>query len=136
MAYIYWIDIPVTDLEGARKFYSKLFDWKINDVEGADYLTFEAAYPPHGNLVPTEDIPERGITPYIMVDDIDKILDKVQDLGGRILITKTLISEEIGYRAEFVDLFGNKWALLSPPEGSKKSEKPKKEKKAKPKKKK
>ena len=33
-ANINWFEIPADDLERAKKFYSKLFGWKINPIPG------------------------------------------------------------------------------------------------------
>lgn len=128
LSYISYFDIPVSDLENAKKFYSKLFGWKIEKVSD-NYMSFECPYPPNGGFVLTNDIPERGITPYVIVEDIDDILDKVLDLGGRISISKTLISDEVGHKAEFIDDSGNRIAIISPPKD--KAKKPKKAKKKK-----
>ena len=116
MAYISYIDIPVSDLEQARKFYAKIFGWTIEKVPGLDYMTFEASFQPNGGFILTNDIPEWGITPYITVQDIDKVLDQVLDLGGRIKMNKTLLSEAGDYKAEIIDIFGNRLALYCAPE--------------------
>lgn len=46
-------------------------------------------------------------------DDLSLVLDKVEPAGGRIIMPKTLISEESGYFAVFIDSQGNKLALHS-----------------------
>jgi uncharacterized protein len=43
-------------------------------------------------------------------------MDKVEAAGGKIMVPKTMISEEYGYMAVFVDTEGNRIALHSVPE--------------------
>lgn len=45
--------------------------------------------------------------------DLNLILEKVEAAGGRIIMPKTLINEEAGYFAIFIDSEGNKLALHS-----------------------
>ena len=45
--------------------------------------------------------------------DLNTVLNKIQDAGGHIILEKTLISEESGYFALFIDTEGNKLALHS-----------------------
>ena len=45
--------------------------------------------------------------------DLNTVLNKVENAGGRIVMAKTLISEDVGYFAIFIDSQGNKLALYS-----------------------
>jgi predicted enzyme related to lactoylglutathione lyase len=45
--------------------------------------------------------------------DLNEILKKVPNAGGRIVLPKTLISDDAGYFAIFIDTEGNKLALHS-----------------------
>jgi predicted enzyme related to lactoylglutathione lyase len=55
-----------------------------------------------------------GITIYLNGNpDLSAVLEKVEPMGGRILMPKTHISPEIGYMASFADTEGNKIALHS-----------------------
>ena len=45
--------------------------------------------------------------------DLNNVLNKVEEAGGRIVMPKTLISKEMGYFAIFIDSQGNKLALYS-----------------------
>ena len=46
-------------------------------------------------------------------NDLGDVLNKVEEAGGRIVMPKTLISEDAGYFAIFIDCQGNKLALHS-----------------------
>jgi predicted enzyme related to lactoylglutathione lyase len=45
--------------------------------------------------------------------DLQVVLDRVPEAGGRIIMGKTFISEDSGYFALFIDTEGNKLALHS-----------------------
>ena len=44
---------------------------------------------------------------------MDAVMEKIESMGGEILMEKTQISPEIGYMAFFIDTEGNKVALHS-----------------------
>ena len=46
-------------------------------------------------------------------NDLSEVLDKVEEVGGRIVMQKTAIGEDSGYFAIFIDSQGNKLALYS-----------------------
>ncbi len=46
-------------------------------------------------------------------EDLNQILSKVEEAGGRVVMSKTLINEDSGYFAIFIDSEGNKLALHS-----------------------
>jgi predicted enzyme related to lactoylglutathione lyase len=45
--------------------------------------------------------------------DMESVLEKIEKEGGRIVMGKTKISDEIGYMAFFIDTEGNRIALHS-----------------------
>ena len=115
--YIVHIDIPVDDLQKAKNFYSKLFDWTFNKVSD-EYMTFSSVKTPTGAFYVVQDLPEPGICLYVWAQDIDDVLDKVIDLGGRIVQNKITIPS--GFQAIFIDPFGNRIGVYSPPADEKK----------------
>ena len=48
--------------------------------------------------------------------DVQKVLDKVEAAGGKILVPKTEISPEYGFMAVFIDSEGNRIGLHSIPQ--------------------
>ncbi|NHI93873.1 MAG: VOC family protein [Candidatus Lokiarchaeota archaeon] len=120
--YVVHIDIPVDDIEKAENFYSKLFDWEFTKVSD-EYMTFTSAKTPSGAFYLVTDLPEPGICPYVWTKDIDDVLDKVIDQGGRIVQNKTTIPS--GFQAIFIDPFGNRIGVYSPPSEETKEEKSK-----------
>lgn len=99
-------EIGVADRGKAKDFYSQLFDWKINDIPNMDYtiVTAEEKGIGGGFWKPKDDKPY--ITLYILVDDLQKFLDKAEKLGGKILMEPTEIPE-VGSTAMFEDPDGN-----------------------------
>jgi predicted enzyme related to lactoylglutathione lyase len=50
---------------------------------------------------------------FYMGEDLSEALARVEPAGGKILTPKTLISEEFGYYAHFLDTEGNRVGLHS-----------------------
>ena len=119
-------EIPADNIGELSKFYSSLFNWKIihSPVEGMDYWVI--------HTVPTDDkgMPQRpgvnggmfprppeqkGINPvnYITVENIDEHIEKVTELGGKILMPKQQVPT-VGYIALATDPEGNQFGLLQP----------------------
>ncbi len=106
-------DIPVDDVQIAKAFYAKLFDWQFNIVSDIYVSITTGTNSPTGAFVKVTELPTPGISPYIWTKDIDDILDKVIDNGGRIYQNKS--PSHSGFQAVFIDPFGNKIGLYSPP---------------------
>ncbi|MBB1516995.1 VOC family protein [Tessaracoccus sp. MC1679] len=101
------IDIPVTDLDQAQRFYSDLFGWQIAELPGFEgYPMWQAPNKiSGGGLAPRSE----GFTQprsYVEVDSIDEALAKAEENGGRVLMAKAPISET-SWWAIFEDPFGN-----------------------------
>lgn len=110
------VEINVSDLGGAQKFYGELFGWTFNAWEGQPYALFETGTPPGGGLSAFGG-PQGagGITVYVLVDDIESYLAKAQELGGSVQSGKHLIDPSIGYSATIADPEGNPIGLFQPP---------------------
>jgi predicted enzyme related to lactoylglutathione lyase len=101
------IDIPVTDLERAKGFYSGLFGWQIQAPPGFDdYPMWRAPNQiSGGGLAPRS---EGFAQPrsYVEVDSIDDVLARVRELGGTVLMERSEISPT------------SWWAILEDPDGN------------------
>ncbi|MCH8908483.1 MAG: VOC family protein [Candidatus Heimdallarchaeota archaeon] len=112
------IQIGVTDLDKAKEFYSKIFDWKIYQLPG---MTSMVIYEIRGDgdyvggglhLVETQ--PTTGTTIlYINTEDIDKKLSTIEELGCKIILRKTQLPGGYGLVGRFEDPFGNMIGLWS-----------------------
>jgi predicted enzyme related to lactoylglutathione lyase len=117
---INWFEIPATDIDRASEFYSKVLDGEIHTQEM--YGVKMAFLPMEGEGVggaicqgdgyaPSSE----GATIYLNGgEDLSTPLNKVESAGGKIVMPKTKISDEIGYYALFNDTEGNKVAFHSP----------------------
>jgi predicted enzyme related to lactoylglutathione lyase len=117
-------EIPVDNMDRAKKFYSEVFDWKIMEVpgekSGEEYtMVIGAKTDKEGKTVEKGAINggmfEREkplVHPIITIDveDIDAALDKVKKRGGKITMKKTVM-EEWGAYAYFEDSEGNVMGL-------------------------
>jgi len=114
-----WFEIPVNDFERARKFYSSLYDFDMpSTTMGPSQLGFFPVKPGHigGAIIKGEDCTpcQEGTLVYLNAgDDLNIVLHKVEESGGKIITEKTAISPEHGFFALFIDTEGNKVALHS-----------------------
>jgi len=106
-----WVEIRVRDLEKAKKFYAGLFDWKITGEENKDfaYWLINTGEKPGGRMWRFPKEKPLGILVYILVDDIDKTLENVVKMGGRVVVPKS--KENGSAMATFADPDGNLFGL-------------------------
>ena len=107
------LEIPVTDLDKAKSFYSKLFGWKVDLMPGANYGLFDTGTPPNGGFNKVDKIVSGGCMLYIHVDDIEKKLKEIEKAGGKTVMKKTEVPQ-FGWNATFKDIFGNIIGLFTP----------------------
>lgn len=112
-ANIIWFEIPADDIERAKKFYGKLFGWKINPIPGmGDYSHIDTGGPdasPDGGMMLRKQ-PGQTITNYVNVPSVTKYMAKVGKLGGKICMPKTAVPQ-MGYFAICQDQENNTFAL-------------------------
>lgn len=86
-----WSELDSRDVEGAKAFYTKVFGWKTEDMEGPmQYTTLKVGDDPIGGLMPMPEavpamVPSFWLT-YFAVDDCDAAIKKVESLGGSVLM--------------------------------------------------
>ena len=112
-----WFEIPVNDLDRAKAFYEYILGIELTfsemgPMKMAWFPMAEGAAGATGTLMMAD-----GYTPshagtlvYFPVDDIDGVLAKVGDKGGRTLNPKMSIGE-YGFVAKFEDCEGNRVGL-------------------------
>ncbi|MBK8501636.1 MAG: VOC family protein [Saprospiraceae bacterium] len=116
--YISWFEIPAINFQNAVNFYSQIFDIKMQQVETGEYLMafFPTTDGIGGAIVKGPGSLPNDTGPLLYLNggkDLNDILEQVPKAGGRIVLTKTLIAEDSGYFAIFIDTEGNKLALHS-----------------------
>lgn len=123
---ISWFEIPATDLDRAQKFYEAIFGVKLDpiDLPNIKMRMFPLDDPMKGvggAVVDSGGFHKPSVTdgPLIYLNgnpDVQKVMDKVEAAGGKIMVPKTEISPEYGYMAVFIDSEGNRIGLHSVPE--------------------
>jgi predicted enzyme related to lactoylglutathione lyase len=112
-------EIPADNIERAKKFYEKIFDWKIEKYDDKDeeyyfVMTTEVGddeWTPkepgaiNGGLVKRE-MPDESFVNYVIVDSIDKTCKLIEKNGGKMVVQKTKMGEW-GWWAVFKDTEGN-----------------------------
>jgi predicted enzyme related to lactoylglutathione lyase len=116
-------EIPANDVEKLRKFYSKLFGWKIEKVPGPMEYWTVMTVPVDEKMMPSrpganggmyqKTRPENKPVNYISVESIDKYIEQVKALGGKIVQGKQEV-QGVGWMALALDPEGNQIALLQP----------------------
>ena len=116
--YISWFEIPATDFNQAVYFYNHIFG--IEMVQNINQLNAMAFFPATKGIggaviASSGSVPsDKGALIYLNGGkDLNNVLNKVEEAGGRIVMPKTLISKEDGCFAIFIDNQGNKLALHS-----------------------
>lgn len=123
---ISWFEIPATDLSRAQKFYESIFGITFNamDLPNIKMRMFPLDDPINGvggAIVDSGGFHKPSLTdgPLIYLNgnpDLQKVLDKVEDAGGKVMVPKTEISPEYGFMGVFIDTEGNRIGLHSVPE--------------------
>ena len=115
MPTIVHFDVPVDDTERAKKFYEALFGWKIEKMPGPmEYYgimtTNEQGEEAVGGGMAKREAQSDSITNYIGVPSIDEYMEKVEKLGGEVIMPKTPIPG-YGFLAVCLDTEKNKFGL-------------------------
>lgn len=116
--YVSWFEIPAVNFEEAVDFYNHIYGIEMEKNFDGNYAM---AFFPANNGIGGAIVAGPGSTPsdagplvYLNGGkDLNPILEKVEEAGGRIVMPKTLISKKSGYFAIFIDSEGNKLALHS-----------------------
>lgn len=120
---INWFEIPVADLERARRFYETTFavTLTVEETCGLRMAVFPYAEPATGGALlacPDGKPGDHGVVIYLDGgDDLAVPLARAVAAGGTVLMPKTELSPEIGFIAMFADSEGNRIGLHSPGAG-------------------
>jgi uncharacterized protein len=113
---VVFFELPADDLERAKNFYEKVFNWKITHNPGLDiYMLGTAASDQRGRssepgtingLMAMRRNADSTICITIEVADIESAIASLKKYGGRITQEKNEIPR-VGYAAYFKDPEGN-----------------------------
>ena len=99
---INYIELPASNLEGTKRFFSDAFGWEVVD------------YGPDGGFYRSPLVAEVGKGSALVVlysSDLEASLNKVEQAGGKIV--KSIFSFPGGRRFHFSDPSGNEYAVWS-----------------------
>jgi len=98
--HVNWFEIPVYDLDRAKKFYEDVFDTELTinemgSIKMAWFPMVEGAYGATGTLIEADEYTpsHSGTLVYFSVEDIEGILSNVNKHGGKTLYSKMSIGE-------------------------------------------
>ncbi|MEJ2194382.1 MAG: VOC family protein [Ignavibacteriaceae bacterium] len=115
-----WFEIPANDIDRAVKFYSTVLNTEFQQQEmmGTKMAFFTNDTDGVGGSICSGE----GYTPsakgakiYLNAgEDLSEPLSRVEAAGGKVVLPKTKITDEIGYMATFIDSEGNSVSFHSP----------------------
>ena len=89
-------ELNTTDVDKAKAFYGKLFDWKMEDMPtpAGAYTMIKVGEGTGGGMM-KQLIPGAGSAwmPYVLVDDIAAATNKAKSLGAKVMKDKTEVPE-------------------------------------------
>ncbi len=111
MPTIVHFEIPADDVQRAKKFYTDLFGWKIEETPGMEYWMIHTSGEKtvDGGMMKRQH-PQHQITNYIDIPSIDEYAQKVEKLGGKIIVPKMAVPT-MGYFAVCLDTENNVFAI-------------------------
>jgi len=110
------VELNTTDVTKAKDFYSKLFDWKLEDMPspGGDYTMIRVGEGTGGGMMknPIPGAPSFWLA-YVLVDDIQASTKKAKSLGANVMKDVTEIPD-YGSFSVLADPTGAHFALWKP----------------------
>lgn len=80
-----WNDLVTPDAEASATFYGSLFGWTAEEIPNAGgYRVIRNGERSNGGIMPSSDLPPAWL-PYFGHEDVDRLVDEVPGLGGRVL---------------------------------------------------
>lgn len=115
---IHWFEIPVQNFVRAKAFYEYVFQIEMPVSPMGEYTM--GFFPPRGG-VSGAIVHGDGYQPsvygsriYLSCNpDLQEFMDRAVEAGGRVIVPKYRISEEVGYCAFVLDSEGNSLAFHS-----------------------
>jgi predicted enzyme related to lactoylglutathione lyase len=109
------VELQTNDLKKAKDFYSKLFDWKLEDMPmpgGGSYTIIKVGEGTGGGMMTSQALasaPPQWVA-YVDVADIGAATRKARELGAKIVVDSMKV-EGMGTMSIFTDPTGATLAL-------------------------
>jgi predicted enzyme related to lactoylglutathione lyase len=99
---VHW-ELMVGDMQKAKAFYTKVFDWTIDDSGMPGYGMISTGSDPGGGMMAKPEMaPAPSLNTYFAVEDIEATLAKATAAGATLLVPKTPVPG-VGSWAMFAD---------------------------------
>ncbi len=108
MPRLYYVELPVRDLEHAKAFYANVFGWTLADFGPSYAATTTGAVDIGLQADPSE--ATKAPLPVVQVDDLEAAWVAVTRAGGRIM--KPIFAFPGGRRFQCLDPSGNEIAVM------------------------
>lgn len=109
-----WNELATPDLDGSAKFYSELFGWETEEIEGME-MPYRVIKRPDGGTNGGMRAAQENEPPYWLVyfgaEDIDARIEQAEEQGANTLVPKTDIG--MGHIAVLQDPQGAVFALFA-----------------------
>lgn len=101
------LELSTDNVKAAKKFYKKVFDWKITDLPDMSYTMIDAGKGQVGGGMMPKNMAEQPTAwmPYVTVDSVKKTMAKATKLGANVVVPFQEIGE-MGAIGVFVDPTG------------------------------
>jgi predicted enzyme related to lactoylglutathione lyase len=115
------IELQTKDLAKAKDFYSKLFDWKLEDIPlpggGGTYTMINVGEGTGGGMFtnPNPAVPPHWLA-YVGVDNIEASTNKARELGATVVQDVMLVGD-YGWLSVITDPTGATIAMWKPKTG-------------------
>jgi predicted enzyme related to lactoylglutathione lyase len=108
------VELNTTDVQKAKDFYGKLFDWKLEDMPGGEYTMIRVGEGTGGGILknPIPGAPSFWLS-YVLVDDIQAATKKAKSLGATVM-QDVMPVENFGEFSVLQDPTGAHFALWKP----------------------
>jgi uncharacterized protein len=111
-----WYELMTTDADAAAAFYAGVLPWTVGDQH--DYREIKVGDEHIGGILPLAgEMTMQGARPawvgYVQVEDVDKMIDSIEQAGGRILMPARELPEA-GRFAMVADPQGAAFYLMKP----------------------
>jgi predicted enzyme related to lactoylglutathione lyase len=79
------VELQTNDVDKAKKFFTGLFDWKLEDIPDMEYTLISVGEGTGGGMMknPVPNVPSHWL-PYVQVEDVAASTKKAKSLGATI----------------------------------------------------
>lgn len=101
------IELNTDDVAAAKKFYKRVFDWKLQDPPGMHYTMIDVGKGVGGGMMekPMHDAPTMWL-PYVEVDSVQATIAKARKAGADVKVAHMPLGGNMGAIGVFVDPTG------------------------------